>query len=197
MRLLLGLEVVEEDAALLGLLTPVLDDDARAVDDLAGVTLTVDLACSGPLAIPMPIFPDVNLSPPEGEDMGVRTETSPLAELLSVGDLDERDLVLAAKSNNELLVGLLLASLVQDAHVGLATVEGLAGLAQTAGESVVDQSDLEDSLEGVQDGHAAGSGTGVGCDFDLIGGRDGGGGLFYIRLEGGVSTGGSIEGGEA
>ena len=44
-RLLLGLEVVEQDAALLGLLTPVLDDDARAVDDLAGVTLTVDLAC--------------------------------------------------------------------------------------------------------------------------------------------------------
>ena len=44
-RLLLGLEVVEEDAALLGLLTPVLDDDARAVDDLAGVALAVDLAC--------------------------------------------------------------------------------------------------------------------------------------------------------
>jgi hypothetical protein len=45
-RLLLGLEVVEEDAALLGFLTPVTDDDARAVDDLAGVTLTVDLACT-------------------------------------------------------------------------------------------------------------------------------------------------------
>ena len=44
-RLLLGLEVVEEDAALLGLLTPVLDDDARAVDDLAGVAFAVDLAC--------------------------------------------------------------------------------------------------------------------------------------------------------
>ena len=44
-RLLLGLEVVEEDVALLGLLTPVLDDDARAVDNLAGVTLAVDLAC--------------------------------------------------------------------------------------------------------------------------------------------------------
>ena len=43
-HLLLGLEVVEEDAALLGLLTPVLDDNARAVDDLAGVTLTVNLA---------------------------------------------------------------------------------------------------------------------------------------------------------
>ena len=44
-RLLFGLEVVEEDAALLGLLTPVLDDNARAVDDLAGVAFAVDLAC--------------------------------------------------------------------------------------------------------------------------------------------------------
>jgi hypothetical protein len=44
-RLLLGLEVVEEDAALLGLLAPVLDDNARAVDHLAGVAFTVDLAC--------------------------------------------------------------------------------------------------------------------------------------------------------
>ena len=44
-RLLLGLEVVEEDGALLRLLTPVLDDNARAVDDLTGVTLTINLAC--------------------------------------------------------------------------------------------------------------------------------------------------------
>lgn len=43
-RLLLGLEVVEEDGALLGLLTPVLDDDARAVDNLASVALTVENA---------------------------------------------------------------------------------------------------------------------------------------------------------
>jgi ribosomal 30S subunit maturation factor RimM len=42
--LLLGLEVVEEDAALLGFLTPVLDNDARAVDDFAGVAFAVDLA---------------------------------------------------------------------------------------------------------------------------------------------------------
>jgi hypothetical protein len=45
-RLLLGLEVVEQDAALLGLLTPVLDNNARAVDNLAGVALAVDLACN-------------------------------------------------------------------------------------------------------------------------------------------------------
>lgn len=44
-RLLLGLEVVEQDGALLRLLTPVLDDDARAVDDLSCVAFAVDLAC--------------------------------------------------------------------------------------------------------------------------------------------------------
>jgi hypothetical protein len=46
-RLLLSLEVVEEDAALLGLLAPIADDDAGAVDDLAGVAFAVDLACPG------------------------------------------------------------------------------------------------------------------------------------------------------
>jgi hypothetical protein len=43
-RLLLGLEVVEEDAALLGLLTPITDDDARAVDNLASIAFTIELA---------------------------------------------------------------------------------------------------------------------------------------------------------
>ena len=43
-HLLLSLEVVEENRAFLRLLTPVFDDDARAVDDLTGVTLTVKLA---------------------------------------------------------------------------------------------------------------------------------------------------------
>ena len=39
--LLLGLEVVEEHGALLRLLTPILNDNAGAVDNLACVTLTV------------------------------------------------------------------------------------------------------------------------------------------------------------
>lgn len=43
--LLLSLEVVQEHGTLLGLLTPVLDDDAGAVNDLAGITFTVELAC--------------------------------------------------------------------------------------------------------------------------------------------------------
>lgn len=51
MHLLLGLEVVEEDRALLRLLTPVLDNDARAVDDLAGVALAVQDACINLLAL--------------------------------------------------------------------------------------------------------------------------------------------------
>ena len=40
-RLLLGLEVVQDDGSLRRLLTPVLDHDAGAVDDLARVTLPV------------------------------------------------------------------------------------------------------------------------------------------------------------
>ena len=39
--LLLSLEVVEEDRSLLRLLTPILDDNTRAVDNLARISLTV------------------------------------------------------------------------------------------------------------------------------------------------------------
>lgn len=151
--LLLGLEVVEDDAALLGLLAPVLNNDAGAVDDLAGVALTVKNA-----------------------------ETSPLAELLSVGHLDQGDLVLGAQGNDELLVSLLLAGLVQDTHVGLATVEGLGSLTETAGKTVVHESELQNTLEGVQNRHGALGGI---CgDFDFLGDL-GGVVLFYVRHLGG------------
>ena len=43
-RLLLGLEVVEQNATLLALFTPVADDDAGAVHDLAGIAFTINLA---------------------------------------------------------------------------------------------------------------------------------------------------------
>lgn len=149
-HLLLGLEVVEEDAALLGLLAPVLNNDAGAVDDLAGVAFTVNLA-----------------------------KTSPLAELLAIWDLDERDLVLAAQGNDELLVRLLLASLVENAHMRLATVEGLGGLTQTTGKSVVDESELEDTLEGLKDAHLALTAGCIGRDFDLGGRADLGLGIVF------------------
>ena len=43
-RLLLRLEVVEQDVALLRLLTPVANDDAGTVDDFARVALSIELA---------------------------------------------------------------------------------------------------------------------------------------------------------
>lgn len=49
--LLLGLEVVEQHRALLALLTPVAEHNARAVDDLARVTLAVQHACSPTVSI--------------------------------------------------------------------------------------------------------------------------------------------------
>lgn len=60
-------KVVKEDVQSLRLLAVILDNDARAVDDFAGVSFTVNLA-----------------------------ETDPLAELLAVSNLDEVDLVLVA-----------------------------------------------------------------------------------------------------
>lgn len=111
---------------------------------------------------------------------GILTEASPLSELLSVRDLDQGDLVLVAKSNDQLLVSLLLAGLVEDTHVCLATVEGLGGLAQTAGETIVHEGELQDSLEGVQNGHLA-LGGGIGRHLDLLG-DFGGVVLFYVRL---------------
>lgn len=63
--LLLSLEVVQQHASLLALLTPVSNDHTRAVDNLSGIALSVQHA-----------------------------EASPLAEHLSVRNLDQRDLVL-------------------------------------------------------------------------------------------------------
>ena len=91
--------------------------------------------------------------------------------------------MLRAERNNELLVGLLLASLVEDAHVSLAAVEGLGSLAQTAGKTVVDERELQHALESLKDGHLPGAGGGIGADFDLGGrGNLGLGIVFSVRL---------------
>jgi hypothetical protein len=111
----------------------------------------------------------------------ILTETSPFAKLLAVGNLDQGDLVLGAKGDNQLLVGLLFTRLVQDTHVGLTAVECLRSLAETPGKAVVHERQLQDTLEGVQNGHLALRG-GIGRDFDLIG-NFGGVVLLYVRLE--------------
>ena len=114
------------------------------------------------------------------------TKTSPLAELLAIRNLDERDLVLGAQGDDKLLVRLLLARLVQDAHVRLAAVEGLGGLTETTGKTVVDEGELEDALEGLEDGHLALACGGIGRDLDLLGGDDGLV-VFSVRLRGGLA----------
>tara|TARA_R110002003_G_scaffold722_7_gene21380 strand:+ start:33134 stop:33490 length:357 start_codon:yes stop_codon:yes gene_type:complete len=103
--------------------------------------------------------------------------------LLAIWDLDEGNLVLAAKRNNKLLVCLLLTRLVQDTHVRLATIEGLGSLAQTAGKTVVDEGELEDALERLKDGHLALAAGRIRGDLDLSGRADLGLGIvFSVRL---------------
>ena len=111
------LEVVEEDVKTLGLNTVVLDDNARAADDLARVTLAVDLA-----------------------------QASPGAENLCVTDLDEVNLVLSTEGLNELDVLGLSAGLDEDAKVSLTLVESLGTLAETTSETVVNECVLQNLL---------------------------------------------------
>lgn len=110
---------------------------------------------------------------------GQHTETSPLAELLAVGNLDQGDLVLGAEGDDQLLVGLLLALLVQDTHVSLSSIQGLGGFSETASETVVHESELQDALEGVENGHL--TLRGIAGNLDLLGDL-GGVILFYVRL---------------
>ena len=102
----------------LGLDAVVLNDDARAADDLAGVARTVDLA-----------------------------ETGRGAEDLRVSDLDEVDLVLRAEGLDELDVLGLSARLDEHTQVRLALVKCLRALAQTTGKTVVNERVLQDLLQ--------------------------------------------------
>jgi len=120
------LEVLEENVPLLTLLTPIPNDNARAIDDLSGISFTIQC-----------------------------TKPSPFSQLLPIGNFNQGDLVFGAQSLDELLVRLLLATLVEHGHVGLATIQRLARLAEAAGEAVVDKRMPEDSLECFLDGHLA------------------------------------------
>ena len=111
------LEVVEEDVETLALDTVLLDDNARASDDFAGVTLTVNLA-----------------------------ETSPGTKDLGVTDLNEVNLVLSTEGLDELDVLGLSAGLDEDAKVSLTLVESLGTLAETTSETVVNECVLQNLL---------------------------------------------------
>ncbi|RUO97168.1 hypothetical protein BC936DRAFT_140867 [Jimgerdemannia flammicorona] len=84
---------VKEHVHGFGFLAVIPNDDARASNDLAGVALAVDLA-----------------------------EAGPLAELLSVRNLDQVDIVLGAEGLDELDILLLRACLDKDRQMGLAPI---------------------------------------------------------------------------
>jgi len=137
-HLLLSLEVVQKNRSFLRLLAPILDNNARTINNLSGISITINLAKPGPLA-----------------------------QLLPVRNLDQRDLVLAAQGHNELLVRFLLAILIEHAHVRLSPIERLGSLAEPAREPIVHERDFQDSLEGVEDAELALGGGGAGY-FDFF-----------------------------
>jgi len=94
----------------LGISTKVFDDNAATANDLAGVTLTIDLA-----------------------------ETSPSAENLGVSNLDQIGTVLGAKGLDEFDVFSLSAGLDENTEVGLPLVEGLGALTKTTSETIMDK----------------------------------------------------------
>ncbi len=116
--LLLTLEIIQQHTPLLTLLTPVPHDHTRAVDHLPRIPFTIQY-----------------------------TQTRPLAQLLAVRHLDERDFVLRAQRDDEFLVGFFFAGFVEDAHVRLAAVEGFGGFAEATRKTVVDEGDFEDSCD--------------------------------------------------
>lgn len=111
------LEVLKENVQSLGLNTIVLDDYARAANDLTGVTLTVDFA-----------------------------KTSPGTKDLSISNLDEVDFVLGTESLNKLKVLSLCAAFDEDAKMGLALVKGLGALTKSTSKTVVNESVLQNLL---------------------------------------------------
>ena len=111
------LEVVQENVQDLAVSTVVLDDDARAANDLAGVTLLVDFA-----------------------------EASPGAEDFRVSNLDEVDFVLGAESLDKFEVFCLGVGFDEDAKVSLTLVESLGTLAETTSETVVNECVLQNLL---------------------------------------------------
>lgn len=129
---------VEQELSSLGVLTPVGDDNTRSTNNLSGVTLSVELA-----------------------------QTSPLTELLGIGDLDKGDLLLGlvAESLDELEVRLVGDGVTEHTELGLSSRQSLGALSQTSDETVVDDGLLQDGLEGILKGESSGGGSGGNLDF--------------------------------
>ena len=118
--ILTALEVVQQDGQVLALIAVLADDSARARDNLLGITVLVNLA-----------------------------QTSPLTQLLGIGDLDQGNAVLSAQGLDQADVLSLVAGLGEDAELGLAGFHRLDALAQTAGQAVGVQRGAQDLAQGI------------------------------------------------
>jgi len=120
---LLGVgDVLGEVAESLGLLTVVDDGDGGGSNNLLGVALGVEGA-----------------------------EAGPLTELLGGRAVHDRDLLLLAKSLDELLVGTLIAGFVQEDNLGAAGLDGLGAFVETTDDTVGEHGVLEDQTDGMVD----------------------------------------------
>ena len=104
-----------------GVLAPLVDDGARAADNLDGFTVLVVLA-----------------------------EADPFAEKLAVLDLVKRDGVLVAESGDQLGVVGFIARVGEHAKVGFTAIQALDGLVETTGKAIVAQGSAKHLLEGAQ-----------------------------------------------
>ena len=117
-------EVIDQDVHALALNTVLLDDDARASNHLARISLAVDLA-----------------------------KPSPRAENLGVADFDQVDVVVGAQRFDELGVLRLRAGIDEDAEVRLALVECLCALPQATRKPVMYQCIFKHLLRRGSAGH--------------------------------------------
>ena len=121
---LLALDVLKNHAESGAILTEVGDDSAGALDDLASVTLSIDLA-----------------------------ETAPLTKGLTLSDLDQRDMALSAEGLDQTDVGLLIAILSEEADLGNTAVQSLDSKAETTLKSLVVEGVLQHLRDGGHDVH--------------------------------------------
>mmetsp|Transcript_20228 Transcript_20228/g.56032 ORF Transcript_20228/g.56032 Transcript_20228/m.56032 type:complete len:297 (+) Transcript_20228:272-1162(+) len=138
-----GSDVLLDEDLGRGVLAPVTDHSAGALDHLAGLALAVELG-----------------------------KTNPLAELLAVRNLDQADLVLLGKSLNEADVLSGVAVRRENAQVRLATVERLHALAEAASQAILDKGLLQHLLQRRVQVQHAGGGRGLrrslALDFNIL-----------------------------
>jgi hypothetical protein len=153
-RDLTRLEVVQKNGQSFRLLTIILHDNTTRSNNLSSISLSIK-----------------------------NTKTRPFSKLLSIGNLDEIDVVFGTESLNELGIRLWIARLGKHSEMSLATIQlesnlrvfegkripvkGLCAFPETPSESIVHKCAFEDLTKGILDGHARFGG--VSRNFDLFG----------------------------